>query len=296
MTILTREASIMLERHTYQIPNNINCILSRTLPFFALPLIWHGHRSALYNTTLQPYMKKKTLQLSSRLLSSSLPRPRRGPQDSKRTPWWPLRWNDADLIETNMHDLGFQTSGIVIFRCTYKSDSDWEEFLSRSLHKVRTSLESYHGLELLDSFRPPIIDDKTQFDGVTPDNLRDQFNRWSATACEAEQGVPLTEYRWHSTARSVLDMPLESLDEWNNSGFVILVNGRHEVDRASIEESDEKIEDDDYEPLHGCTYEDVGWMKVCYDMAQVYTCAHLGASSWWEEDYRRPPKIALGLM
>lgn len=254
-------------------------------------------------------MKKKTLQLPSRLLSSTLPRTSLGPQDSKRTPWWPLRWNDADLIEKNMHDLGFQTWGIVIYRCTYKSDSDWEEFLSRFLHKVRTSLESCDGLDLLDSFRPTVMDDKTQFDGVTPNSVRDHFNRWSATACEAEQGVPLTDYRWHSAARyglcimvdeeslrSVLDIPLESLDEWNNSGFVILVNGRHEVDRASIEESDEKIEDDDYEPLHGCTYEDVGWMKVCYDMAQVYACAHLGASSWWEEDYRRPPEIALGLI
>ncbi|GCB20113.1 hypothetical protein AAWM_02998 [Aspergillus awamori] len=232
-----------------------------------------------------------------------------GPRDSKRTPWWPFRWNDADLIEKNMHDMGFQTWGIVVYRCTYESDSDWEEFMSRFLHLVRTSLESYDGLDLLDSFRPTVMDDKTQFSGATPDSVRDHFNGWSTTACEAEQGVPLTDYRWHSTARyglcimvdeealkSVLDIPYEKLNVWNDTGYVILVNGRHEVDHASIKESDEKIENDDYEPLHGCTYEDIGWMKVYYGMAQVYACAHLGASSWWEEDYRRPPKIALGLM
>ncbi|GKZ36876.1 hypothetical protein AbraIFM66950_008109 [Aspergillus brasiliensis] len=229
--------------------------------------------------------------------------------DSKRTPWLPFRWNHADLIEKNMLDAGFRTWGVVIYRCTYKSDSEWEDFMSRFLYQVRKSLESHDGLDLLDSFRPTVMDDKTQFDGLTPDSVRAHFNEWAPTACETEQGVPLADYRWHTTARyglcimvdeealkSVLDIPLEELNELNDTGFVILVNGRHEVARASIEESDEKIEDDDFEPLNGCTWEDVGWMKVCYGEAEVYASAHLGASFWWENDYKRPPEIALRLV
>ncbi|GLA07877.1 hypothetical protein AnigIFM60653_009116 [Aspergillus niger] len=121
--------------------------------------------------------------------------------------------------------MGFQNWGIVIYRCTYESDSDWEEFMSRFLRQVRTSLESYDGLDLLDSFRPTVMDDKTQFSGVTPETVRDHFNAWSTTACEAEQGVPLTDYRWYSTARyglciivdeealkSVLNIPHKKLD------------------------------------------------------------------------------------
>jgi hypothetical protein len=61
----------------------------------------------------------------------------------------------------------------------------------------------------------------------------------------------------------VLYIPLQKLDAYNKTGFVILVNSRQEAERRGEEESDEPIEDDYFKPFHGCTLEDVGWMKVC---------------------------------
>lgn len=157
---------------------------------------------------------------------------------------------------------------------------------------------------MLDSFVPTVMEDKTLFDGVTPYTVRDHFNEWASTACEAEQGVPFTRAQWSETARyglcimvdeealrSVLGIPLQKLDAYNKTGFVILVNGRQEAERRGEEESDEPIEDDDFEPLHGCRLEDVGWMKVCYGQAQIVGSAHMGNGFDWEREYRRPPEI-----
>jgi hypothetical protein len=69
---------------------------------------------------------------------------------------------------------GFRSWGDVVYRCTYKSDSDWEEFMRRFLFHVRRTLEDYDGLNMLDSFMPTtVIDDKPRFDGVTPAIVRD---------------------------------------------------------------------------------------------------------------------------
>jgi hypothetical protein len=73
--------------------------------------------------------------------------------------------------------------------------------MSRFLHQVRTTLGIHDGLDMLDSFVPTVMDDKTRFDGVTPYTVRDHFNEWAYTACEAEQGVPFTRAQLSKTAR-----------------------------------------------------------------------------------------------
>jgi hypothetical protein len=200
-----------------------------------------------------------------------------------------------------MLDDGFRTWGIVTYRCTYKSDSDWEEFMRRFPHHVRVTLETYDGLDMLDSFVPTVMDDKARFDGATPSMVRDYFNEWARTACEAEQGVPFDWAQWCHTARyrvcfmvdeealqSVLDIPLEDLDAYNGTGYVILVNCNWEPGFMSEEEFPP---DDGYEPVYGCTLWDVGWMKACYDRAQILASGYMcDAPDWWV-GYRRPPEI-----
>ncbi|PYI36130.1 hypothetical protein BP00DRAFT_421872 [Aspergillus indologenus CBS 114.80] len=230
-----------------------------------------------------------------------------GLPDSKRTPWMDFNSNPADVIEKHMLNRGCRIWGLVIYRCTYKSDADWEEFMSRLLYKVRSPLEEYYdGLDMLDSFRPTVMDDRMRFDGATPDHIRDYFNEWAPMASETEQGILSTDFGYGFIARyrfcimvdeealrSVLAIPRQDLDGDNRTGFVILVNGRHLEERASIEASDEKIEDDDCEPLYGCTWEDVGWMKVYYDQAQLYPSAYMNESWQWSMEYRRSPEIGL---
>lgn len=48
--------------------------------------------------------------------------------------------------------------------------------MPRFLHQIRRTLEDHDGLDMLDSFMSTIMDDKTQFDGVTPYTVHDHFN------------------------------------------------------------------------------------------------------------------------
>lgn len=206
-----------------------------------------------------------------------------------------------------MLDAGFRTWGLAIYRCTYKSDSDWEEFMRRFLYHVRDTLEYYDGLDMLDSFVPTVMDDKARFDGVTPAIVRDYFNQWARTACETEQNVLFDRAQWvpmpryklcfmvdEEALRSVLDIPPEDVDGYNDTGFVILVNGRWETEFLSEEDLEcftSPPPENDFEPVEGCTLEDVGWMKVRYDRAQIVASALLRDGGDWEVEYRRPPEI-----
>lgn len=70
---------------------------------------------------------------------------------------------------------------------------------------------------------------------------------------------------------------------------MLLANGRREAERVE-EEPDEPVAHDDFQPLHGCTEEDVGWMKVLYNRAQIVGSSQMGSGFDWHREYRRPPK------
>lgn len=57
------------------------------------------------------------------------------------------------------------------------------------LHKrVEKYLGYYNGLDLLGSFAPKILDDRS-FEGATIISLREKFNEWAMTAVIEEQGI-----------------------------------------------------------------------------------------------------------
>ncbi|RAL08483.1 uncharacterized protein BO97DRAFT_408310 [Aspergillus homomorphus CBS 101889] len=308
MAIFTLATGNRLKPRIFHLPNTINRTLPRTLPsLVAGRLIRNIHSPSAHTTTpsLHPKGNKQPLHHPTRsfhayqtAINIDLGPP---PRESKRTPWVPFTCNDADVIERNMRNDGFRTWGLVLYRCTYASDADWTEFMSRFRHQVRSELESHDGLDLLDSFALTVVDDR-RFDGATPDTVRTHFNEWAARACVTEQGVPFSRAQWSRTARyglfimvneeamrSVLDIPPEDLDGYNQTGFVILVNGRRDAERWDGEDA-EPLEDD-FEPLYGCTEEDVGWMRVRYGEAQVTGSARMESGFNWEREYRRPPEI-----
>jgi hypothetical protein len=298
MTISSRGAKKLLINHR-QLRTTANWTLSKTI---SLPrLTWNFHRPSLHNSTPQACANNTKLQFRSLIL------PPDRASESQRDPVPPTTgWNDADLITENMLRSGFRSWGLVIYRCTYKSDSDWEEFMRRYLYHVHHTLEYDDGLDLLPYFEPTVMDDKTRFDGVTPAIVRDYFNQWARTACETEQGVSFHRASRAMSARyklclmvdeeallSVLNGP--DVDGYNATGFVRLINGRWEPEFLTEEENEAYgglTPENNFEPVMGCTLEHVGWMNICYDRAQIGPCAHIRCEGTWWNLYIRPPKMA----
>lgn len=173
---------------------------------------------------------------------------------------------------------------------------------------IRQILEYLNGLDILDSFVPTVMDDKTRFDGINPAIVPDYFNQWARTACETEQGVSFKRTSRANTAQyrlcimvdeeallSDLNIPREKIDGYNDPSFVILIHGAWEPEFLTEEDltgyHSPPLENN-FESVKGSsTLEDVGWMNVCYDEAQIATSAYMCDSATWGDRYIRPPEI-----
>jgi hypothetical protein len=83
-------------------------------------------------------------------------------------------------------------------------------------------------------------------------------------------------------------------DAITRTGFVRLVYGEWEPEVN--EDGNELVDsDEEFEPLEGCTREDVGWMKVPYDEIQAVGALTMRDMDDWDMYYARPPEMqALG--
>lgn len=174
---------------------------------------------------------------------------------------------------------------MVIYRCTYRSEDNWDEFLERIDYHIVRSLRFYNGLDLLPRFRPTVFDDKSQFDGASIATVREHFKQWASTTPQEEQGTgPGLAHRYRfcvyadeQALQSVINAEPQSLVD--KSGFVKLINKDWQPDPE---------DDEGEEPIEGCTLHDVGWMMVGYQDVMVNMCVHLRESFCWELEYRRP--------
>jgi hypothetical protein len=176
--------------------------------------------------------------------------------------------NEADRIEALLNKDGFKEWGVVIYRYTYQNNSDWEKFMARFMNEVSGHLEFYNGLDLLDTFTPTVLEDRS-FEGATVATLREHFNQWAKTSLKEEQGVSenycaLTgRYSFFITVdqeamESVLNVPEEC--ELDETGFVRMVYGEWEPEemkrtlRMAVSLSQRRS------PLRGVPYTmSVGW-------------------------------------
>jgi hypothetical protein len=99
----------------------------------------------------------------------------------------PYVWG-KDRLKRELESDGHQTWGLVIYRCTYKSDSDWSEFITRFRAHIVRYLDFYKALNLLDNFTMTVFEDKS-LDGATPALVRGKFNEWAKTAPQQEQNA-----------------------------------------------------------------------------------------------------------
>ncbi|OOO12854.1 Peptidoglycan-binding lysin domain-containing protein [Aspergillus oryzae] len=205
---------------------------------------------------------------------------------SKRVPTMETNFNHADRLERLLQKDRYKTWGFVIYRCTYRSDSDWNRFMTRLLSHVTEYLEFYNGLDLLDSFAPTVFEDQS-FDGATTTLLRKHFQEWLQQHRKwSRQMIILASHNRVGIASS----------SWSETGFVRLVNGVWKPEEPDEEELEElEISDPSeleiHEPLEGCALEDVGWMKVSYEDAETRAFLKIGDNVDWSSYYQRPPCI-----
>ncbi|KAL3477053.1 hypothetical protein BJX99DRAFT_226643 [Aspergillus californicus] len=220
---------------------------------------------------------------------------------SKRTPDRSTFKNEADTIERLLQHDEFRSWGLVIYRCTYTSDSDCDEFMRRLRFCVTETLNQHNGLDVLESFAPTVLED-TRFGGATTSTVREHFKRWVVTACQEEQGIAWRDAQYAQSPRyryclmigeeamqSVLEAEMDELMWVNESAYVKLIRR----DWPDTFEDDELAAApsvlDDQGPIEGCALDDVGWMKVRAGRAQIEAHVHMPD---WRTQYRRPPEIA----
>ncbi|CAG8903309.1 unnamed protein product [Penicillium egyptiacum] len=238
-------------------------------------------------------LHEKALAALARLRSGDQPR-----NPSERTPDRSSTSNTADRLEKALNEAGFQSWGFPIYRCTYRSDSDWAEFLRRYRWHVADSLKHVNGLDLLESFKITVFENQALFEamgnncysGVSPDML-------------VFANVEAARYRFclfidEESLQSVLQAPLE--DCFNKNAFVNMLNGWWKVE--SLNDHDpEDLEDDELEairlelnshdPIEGYTVKDVGWMKVALCGAGLEGFSKMGEHGEWDRYYERPSEI-----
>lgn len=208
---------------------------------------------------------------------------------SPRTPELSTWLNNADNIDRYLQEDGHQIWGIVIYRCTFRSNSDWEECVRRIRDRASESLKYYNGLDLMQRFRPIVFDDRAKFEGASTAAVREHFRQWTATAPQEEQGTgPGLSHRYRyciyvddEALRSVIDADPKSITD----GFVKLIHKDWEPELDN---------DDEQKLLEGCTQEDVGWMMVGYQDVMVDMYPPLRDEDAWSIEYKRPDWVVHG--
>lgn len=215
------------------------------------------------------------------------------PNPSPRTPQYSTHNNNADNIERYLNEDNHSKWGFIIYRCTYASDADWAEFMERLHYHTKSALETYGGLDMLDSLLPfTVIEDRQTLDGATTATVREHFKRWAASAPQEEQSQNATaklsqRYRYciqvDQTALEavVRHAPAPPAIDVTRKGWVNLV-WRDWVPMHGEGEDEEPLEEGDWG----------GWMRAAYQGVMVDMYRLLRDWNAWYVEYRRSPIVA----
>jgi hypothetical protein len=209
-----------------------------------------------------------------------------------KIPRWPdggTRFNNADNVERYLQEDGHRTWGLVIYRCTYARDDDWNKFMELLRQHIQRALKCYNGLDLMESLSLTVIEDPSTLDDASTSFVREHFKQWVTTAPEREQGEgvrPGLSQRYRYCIQ-VDDAALESImeDEDEGDGFVNLIKLEWVPETPHPREP---VED----PIEDCTLFDVGWIMVAWKEVMVDMYHLLRDYDDWCREYRRPPEVA----
>jgi len=196
--------------------------------------------------------------------------------------------------------------GFVIYRCTYQCDEAWDRFKQIVLGRTHEEMQESDAPEVADKLEWTFVEDRAALDGASRAQLRKRFNQWAAQAIVTEQpraqaqtqaqetptlGIPRYSYFIQideETLQSVLTAPT---NDPCGKGFVNFVDARWKPLGDRYPDND----DERYDPIDGCTEENVGWMRIATMMIDTewYDAAVDFAGGGWHVYYLRPPQVVL---
>ncbi len=196
--------------------------------------------------------------------------------------------------------------GSVVYRAAYGNDVAWEQMLRLLLEGLIEGLEASGRLDLLSRHRFVVVDDRSQFEGATPERVRGHFNKWVLEEFERNWREPTMPEADVARIRSggrdldfagarynfcllIDDICLESLDR-NLSGIpVAKLISKREPYLAEYEEErtcpwEGGMTDDEFE--------NVGWMykEVC-EYVRIHDQLQEPDTFYDEAYYHRPPLL-----
>jgi hypothetical protein len=193
--------------------------------------------------------------------------------------------------------------GWVIYRCTYADDTTWAKFRDLVETESRESIAQSDAPDIAERMEWKWVEDASELDGASTAALREWFRLWAAGEVARQPGdydpavVPRFRYFikidqevMHSLAESIARGTL-----FSNDAFVKFVDGNWEpsVESQQVEEQEDYgWAQEIWEPIDGCTEEDVGWMRVAPHMINTdFYDVLSGDENLWITFYRRPPRI-----
>jgi hypothetical protein len=176
----------------------------------------------------------------------------------------------------------------VIYRCTYESEAEWAEFLSRLNYYIEDTLRFDNALDMQSSLNYHVFEDRESLDKAHPSTVREIFSQWAETAPQREQGegkFAMRSQRYNyclhvnqEALQSVIGGPAPPADNLGN-GFVNLVCRR--VLGGMRPENTE-----------GREGRDLCWMRITYQDLMVGWYSQLRPQGSWGNEYRVPPEVA----
>ena len=232
------------------------------------------------------------------------------PNDPFKEMWPKGQWAPLRDIDDGLWTFQLKPDapwGMVVYRASYDDDAAWERMLVEIFDTLVSSLESEDRLDLLSRHQLVVMDDRPQFEGATPDSVREHFNKWVqeelkrnwrvppmpddevAKVKAANQGIDRSLGVRYNFCLLVDDICLESLDR--RPPILKLVDKR---ERGFDEYEMESLESEEILAWEGgvtnSEFEDVGWMYQCA-AEYVEHQNRLGESDNWSDEYQRPPMM-----
>ncbi|KAM5467095.1 hypothetical protein MauCBS54593_005715 [Microsporum audouinii] len=209
-----------------------------------------------------------------------------------------------DILKGMKHDKW----GWVIYRCTYNDDEAWDRFKKMvyywSMEEISES-ES-QSFEIAGSMEWTFIEDRKLLEGASRAQLRAHFNAWAKDAIRKEQ--PRAEdYHTYGISRyeyfiQVDEAALQSIKEAPQppeydfgEGYVNFIDATWKPLAEHAAYTDDPIEDNDeiFEPIDGCSEENVGWMRIRTTLIgpEFYIAISPPPNDIWYAFYKRPPEM-----